>query len=571
VLPCNAVRTPVALYLAALVVRLGFLALFPDPAYPDSSYYVDVARALNSGHGFNVDFIWIFAELGGRLPANPHLPIPANAHWMPLASIVQVPFLALFGENAFAAGLPFAIAGAVAAPLTWAIAREAGAQPLVRVGAGLLAASPAAAAVFFSQPDNFGLFQPLVAGALLLTARALKRHRPWEFALAGLLVGLATLARNDGVLVGVTVASAFLWDRWGAWRTGRSVRAVVAGGGLPFRAPAGPAIPVWAAIACSGLFMLAVGPWLARQLTVFGSVLPSSQSGRVLYIRSIEEWNSITTPTTLDYLLSQGIGPLIMSRIGGLVAAIEIFSVLVGSFFLVPFMAIGARLRRRSKDFGPFFFYGGCLFAFSAIVSAVHVPGGTFIHSAVALAPHAYVLALEGVVAAVAWTARRRPSWNAATAGRAFVSGAVGLALVTSVVFGLAVVRGWNVVRQERLAVARELASAGAGPDDRLMSIDSSGYRYYTGRGGVVTPDDPIETIHDVARAYDIRWLILERRQIVRALAPILKGGPRPDWIGAAVFQMDDPGANPDPDGYSDVAIFPVCVAAADSRCAAQP
>ena len=24
-----------------------------------------------------------------------------------------------------------------------------------------------------------------------------------------------------------------------------------------------------------------------------------------------------------------------------------------------------------------------------------------------------------------------------------------------------------------------------------------SGYRYYTGRGGVVTPDDPIDTIRD--------------------------------------------------------------------------
>ena len=92
-LACTAVRTPVALFLLALAVRLGFLALFPDPAYPDSSYYTDVARALVAGHGFNVDFIWIFAEVGGRLPADPHLPIPSNAHWMPLATIVQVPFL----------------------------------------------------------------------------------------------------------------------------------------------------------------------------------------------------------------------------------------------------------------------------------------------------------------------------------------------------------------------------------------------------------------------------------------------------------------------------------------------
>ena len=79
-------RIPVALYLLALVARLAVAALFPDPAYPDSFYYVDVARQLAAGHGFNVDFIWIFPEVGGAIPANPVLPIPSNAHWMPLAS-----------------------------------------------------------------------------------------------------------------------------------------------------------------------------------------------------------------------------------------------------------------------------------------------------------------------------------------------------------------------------------------------------------------------------------------------------------------------------------------------------
>src|SRR5262245_38491567 len=41
-----AVRTPILLYALALLVRIGLTALYPDPAYPDSYYYVDVARAL---------------------------------------------------------------------------------------------------------------------------------------------------------------------------------------------------------------------------------------------------------------------------------------------------------------------------------------------------------------------------------------------------------------------------------------------------------------------------------------------------------------------------------------------
>ena len=99
VLRCTTVRTPLALYALALVVRLVLLVGFPDPAYPDSFYYVDVARSLAAGHGFSVDFVWIFAEVGGTIPADPILPIPSNAHWMPLASIVQVPFIWLLGDR----------------------------------------------------------------------------------------------------------------------------------------------------------------------------------------------------------------------------------------------------------------------------------------------------------------------------------------------------------------------------------------------------------------------------------------------------------------------------------------
>src|SRR3954452_8899607 len=80
-----AVRIPLLLYGLAVAVRLVLIAHFPYPAYPDSAYYVDVARSLHAGTGFNVDFIWIFAEVGAKIPADPMLPIPSNAHWMPLA------------------------------------------------------------------------------------------------------------------------------------------------------------------------------------------------------------------------------------------------------------------------------------------------------------------------------------------------------------------------------------------------------------------------------------------------------------------------------------------------------
>ena len=77
-LRCDAVRIPVALYALALVVRAVVFGLHPDAAYPDSYYYVDVARALHAGSGFNIDFIYSFLDVGSRIPSDPHLPIASN-------------------------------------------------------------------------------------------------------------------------------------------------------------------------------------------------------------------------------------------------------------------------------------------------------------------------------------------------------------------------------------------------------------------------------------------------------------------------------------------------------------
>ena len=553
-LPCTIVRKPLLLFVLAVAVRALLFLHFPDPAYPDSYYYVDVARRLATGHGFSIDFIWIFVEVGGKLPANPVLPVPANAHWMPLAAIVQVPFIWLLGPTTLASSLPFILLGALSAPMAWALARDAGASERVALGAGLLTAIPVLATPFMAQPDNFGLYQPLVVGALWAGGRGLRGHGR-SFALAGALVALATLARSDGILVGVALGLLFLVDRWRAWRSRGSRR---------------PAIPLWAAVSCAGLFLLVAGPWFARQLAVFGSLSPSTATGKVLLIRTFSEWNSLTIPATLDHFLGQGLGPLIASRVGGLVAAVTIYAVLVGGVILVPFMLIGGWLRRRSPDFTPAFAYAGILFVFNAVVFAVHVPGGTFIHSAIGLAPHTYVLVMEGLAASVGWVAARRRGWDAEQATRVFSGAAVAFAVVAAAAASLATHAAWaNRVADHQFAAAA-LDAAGAPLTDRVMSIDASGTRYWSGRGGVVLVNDPLPTIEQVARAYQIRWLILERADAVPAVAPIMDGAPRPAWIGPPVASrpaVPSSGGAALPSGAVDLAIYPVCVAPDDTRC----
>jgi 4-amino-4-deoxy-L-arabinose transferase-like glycosyltransferase len=542
------VRVPIALYLLALVARVLMAAHFPDPAYPDSYYYVEVARSLAEGRGLWIDFIWVFVEVGGVLPADPVLPIPSNAHWMPLSSMLTAPFMILFGAGAIGQLASFVLIGALVAPLTWAIARDLGASRDIALGAGVIAAIPGLLAPFMSQPDNFGIYQPLVAAALWFGARGL-RGEPRLFMLAGLLAGLATLARTDGVLVLVGLGLVWLGDRVLAWRSK---------GARPAR------IPLSAAIGCVALFLLVMAPWWARQYLVFGSFSPSTATGKVLDIREFAEWNSITTPATLEWLFGQGLGPFVASRVTGLVEALRIYLVIGSTFILAPFAIYGAWRRRRDGDLMPFYAYTVLLFAANFLVFAVHVPGGTFIHSACALVPYTAILGLEGIRATVDAVARRRPSWDAERAGRVFVWGTVVFIAAMAIPGTLSVHEHWDARRQTHIAVAEALVTAGAASTDRLMSIDAGGFKYWTGLGGVVTVNDPIEVNEEVARAYDIRWLALDRRDAVPAFAPILDDDERPDWVGPAVWtKLDD-------DGRTMAGLYPVCFDPADTRCASE-
>jgi hypothetical protein len=548
------VRTPLVLLLLALFVRGALIALYPDAAYPDSSYYVQVARSIAAGNGLNVDFIWIFAEVGARIPDVPTLPIPSNAHWLPLASLLQAPFITILGPTPLASALPGVLIGSLAAPLTWAIARDAGSAPNAARAAGVLIAIPGAVTVFMAQPETFGITMPLVAATLWAASRAL-RGDGRAFVLAGFLAGLLALTRNDGVLLGGTLGLIWLADRVRQLRARHGARAWSR---VEDRRP----ITVLAGILALGAFFIAIGPWWARELAIFGSISPTSSSGAALWIRDFREWNSIVANPSLATFLAQGAGPILASRLAGLTSALTIFSILVCSVVLVPFLLLGALTKRRSPAFQPWFVYTFVVFAGATFLYPVHVPGGTFIHTAIGLAPHAMILSIEGVVAFVGLISARRSTWNRDQAGGVFLWGVVALVVGVAVVFGRPVQVGWDAVRQPRLALAAYLDEHAVPRDDRILSIDAGGIKYFTGRPGVVTPDDPLEVIESVARAYHTRWLVVERGDAARSLGPVL-AGIRPGWIGAPVFTV------PSSDGgLPSLALFPVCTSSGDARCA---
>lgn len=540
----------------AFAARAAVGLVFPDPAYPDSYYYVNVARQLADGQGFQVDYIWNFVDVGGRLPTDPQLPIPANAHWMPLAAVVQVPFIWLFGVGPIASALPFWIVGAAAAPLAYRIGLDAGSGRTASIAAGVLTAVPGAVTAFMSQPDNFGLFMTLGALALWLCARGARGDRR-AFIAGGVVVGLATLARNDGIVLGAPFALSALADL--------------------LRRPRSPRIGLLAATGCLALFAVVVGPWLFRQMDVFGSLSPSAASGRILWITDYRELYSIGGELpTLQSFIGQGVGPLVASRLGGLVSALTIFAVWPLVAVLAPFAIIGGWVRRRDPSFGPYFVYGGLLLALSALLFAVHVPHGTFIHSAVALLPHTYLLAAIGIAGATGWVAQRRTAWDAGQATRFFTVGAVAITLVVGSIQTVGTLSRWTRERSLRSELLPALSAAPSA--ETLMSPDAGAYRYHAGRRGIVTPDDPLPVIEEAMRAYDVRWLVLERDHMVPALAPVLTGETRPAWLSAPLVSVStdaealaaeaaEPTAAAAAADLPAIALYAVCLSPTDDRC----
>jgi hypothetical protein len=347
------------------------------------------------------------------------------------------------------------------------------------------------------------------------------------------------LARNDGVLLGVPFALAFLWE-------------------LMRRRGDARVIGWTAAVGCVGLFALFYAPWLYRQLHVFGSIAPSAANGRILWISDYSQLFSVSTPATPATLLANGLGPLVASRLSGLASALGQFALLPLVVVMTPFALIGAWVRRRDPWFVPALVYAIVLFTASGLIFAVHVPYGTFIHSAVALLPHAFVLVIVGVAAAVRWVAARRASWDAGRATTRFAYAAVAVAVLGAIFQSSITIGDWSAARsvESRLAAALDATPKG----DVVMSGDSGAYRYLSGHPGVISPNDDLTTIEMTMRGYDVRWLVLEEGSIVPALVPVLDGSVHPTWLSAPVAVV------PSGTGVAG-AVYAVCLLPGDTRC----
>jgi 4-amino-4-deoxy-L-arabinose transferase-like glycosyltransferase len=508
-------RDLLVLFGLALATRLGAALLVGYAPYTDPAYYALVAERLADGHGFTVPVLWSFLEVGGRLPVDPVLPVPSNGHWMPLTSIVAAPFVALLGPwlgDWRAAQVPMIVLAAALVPFTYVVGRELWGSRAVGLAAAVLALLAGPLLVMYPLVDNFAIFGACGAAALWCAIRAVLAERPGPWLVAsGLAAGLATLARVDGLLL--PVAPAVAWLLRSDWRP--------------------PRVRFTWGVASALAFGLVLAPWLLRNLATFGSAFPSA-GGHTLWITTYNQQFSVGDQPTLASYLAWGPLNIIGSRLAAWGELMGRTAVLLGGFFILPFV-YGLWHERRRPELAPFLAYFVVMFVVMGAVFTFHAPKGAFYHSAPAWLPFAFPLAVASVApaataAARAWRFLGRPQTHRFLV-YAGLSGALALSLA-----GSAVLLGQWSGAHAGLERAAAYLRAAAAPDDRVMAYDPAALYALTGNPGVAPPFDPFATIGQVVQAYRVRWVVV-------TLAPAETRDPLGLWDGAA--GTDSTGGHP--------------------------
>ena len=479
------------LFLAALAVALTVAALQPVPGYMDAAYYYAGGTQLAAGNGFQEQFIWNYLDHPGSLPH------PSHAYWYPLASIIAAGGMALAGTvNFSAARIGFVLMAALAplavTALAWRITRR---RPLALL-TGVLAIFSGYYLPFIVTTDNYSLY--LLLGALYFLL--LENLTLPKAALLGLLAGLLNLARGDGLL----------------WLP-LTLLAVAA---LTFRDSSAPAcariLPaVSRALVSFAGYLLVMGSWMLRNLSVFGSLLPPGSSS-VLWMTSYNQLYSYTPEMyTFQSWLATGWKAIFAARLDALFQNLSTAFFAQGMIFLAPLAAVG--LWGNRKVFRVQVAVLGwltLLLAESFLFPFASVSGG-FFHAGATFQPLWFVLAAAGLERLVQ---RRTP--QVATVAR------ISLVLVAILFSGMLVKMrvldtGWNEGEYLYQQADQLLVEQGAASEEIVMTRNPPAYFIMTGRRAIVVPYGDVETLLAAARQFDARYVLLETDGISGELADL--------------------------------------------------
>ncbi len=475
------------LFFLGLAVQIPVAIFQSIPGYLDADYYFMGGRQLAEGKGFTEPFIWNYLDD----PAG--IPHPSHGYWMPLASLVAAFGMLLTGQTSYQAGrLGFILLAALVPPLTAHLAYHFSKKTALAWTSGLLAVFPIFHTAFLPVPDNYGIY--MLLGGLYFLAAGRKGSALW----LGLLSGLFTLARTDGLLwLALTFLFLYLHGR-----DHRENRAFILRQG---------------ALALAG-FLVVMGPWYLRNLSVYGALMSPSGS-RALWLTNYEE--TFTYPAnnlSLQNWLASGWQAILKVRLWSLGNNLQTLAAAQGGLILFPFILAGMWIERRDRRVQVAFLGWMALLGVMTVVFPFAGARGSFFHAGAALQPLFWTLVPIGLDAMVAW-ARRRGRFTP----DAFVVFRLALVMVAAilsawVVWVRVIQPGWQEGELSYPAVEAFLVERGVPRDVPIIALSAPGYTMMTGRPAYAQPATDVQGLLDLAERYDLHYFAFEAQGRLKPL-----------------------------------------------------
>jgi 4-amino-4-deoxy-L-arabinose transferase-like glycosyltransferase len=463
----------VALFLAALLVRVGLAAQLSFPPLDDPAGYIQLARNIASGRGLVSDVLWNYWV---SFPAVTHA---SNEFWMPLASVIMAGSLRLFGDTLLAAQLPGIVAGALLAPVVYLMGRTL--WPQQRRWSVLAAALIVINAVLVYQAssvDSSAIYTLLATLALFCGALALDRRRVSWMALAGVLCGLSYLTRSHALLLPASIGLITL---------------------IVLRREPKTLIKFGVVLVLG--FAAFLVPWWLRNLAEFGVTQPVPLT-TIIASRGYEDWFNYTHQPTLASITQLGWGTFLGYRVDALLKALGVILMMT---FPVGLIGLPIGLFRPERIFRLLVVYCVALYLGVSVVLPSAAVTGSFYHSAGLFVVWAV---LGGVVALkVLW---ERPKWRL-----------IAVALVM-LLFGLgvgqALLAGSNAIAQSRaegqqFAETTQWILANIPRGEPLMTTQANTLNYTTGYPALALPTiQDVAVLRQLADRYGVRYIVVTER-----------------------------------------------------------
>ncbi len=495
------------LFLLGLAVA-STIASFQDyPGYMDSDYYFAGGLQLIQGKGFTEPYLWNYLDD----PAG--LPHPSHTYWLPLSSILAALSMLLTGQQTYAAArLIFILIAACVPPLTARLALDFTNRRALALTSGLLAVFSIFHAPFLPVTDNFAPFM-FLGGLVFLLA---KDERRWAFGLLGVLAGLMNLARSDGLLWLGLLGLLSLW-RAQEYALSTQVRTDTGTQVHKYTSPVTHYVLRFTHYVLRTFsftllgYLLVMGPWYARNLSVFGSLMAPG-GDRILWLTNYNDTFAFPAEqVNLQSWLAAGWQAALKVRLWALSMNAQNVLAAQGGILLFPFILVGVWQARRDVRVRLAAVGWLLLLAVMTLIFPLAGARGGFFHAGVAFQPLWWALAPLGLEQTV--VAIRRRGFLDERAYVFFRVALVGLcALLTVVVLQKRIFQlGWQWEEELYVKVEQFLVEQGAQPNEMVIVLNPPGYYLVSGRSAIVAPPGGPQTLLAVAARYGASYYILEK------------------------------------------------------------